>query len=210
MKAIRILLKTFLFLVGAVLSAWIFIPWSQVGESALLAATRQLPTPASITWSAVSSVPRGFVIMDLKARKLMGMVDVSFKTLTIVPDVVASLLAMSPTCRISFTGNTVGEIAVTPLKIIPGIALGDGSVTVSLNDQGILLDEMRSDGEMSMRGSLALSPSAERLIRWADVALDVKSEAFEKELPSLQMSLGLPVQQDAPGRWFLRRTAKET
>jgi hypothetical protein len=140
----------------------------------------------------------------------MGMVDVSFGTLTIVPDLTASLLRMAPTCRISFTGNAVGEIAVMPLKKIPGVALGNGSLTVSLSDQKIFLEDMRSDGEISMRGSLLLSLSAERLIRWADVTLDVKSEAFEKELPSLQMSLGLPVEQDAPGHWFLRRAMEET
>jgi hypothetical protein len=210
MKTIKILLKMLLFLVGFLVSVWIFMPWKQVGEVVLLAAMRQLETPASITWAAVSNAPGGFVVEGLDARKLMGMVDVSFSTLTVVPDLIASSLAMSPTFQIAFTGNTVGEIAVTPLKKIPGIELGDGSLTVSLNSQGILMDKIRSDGEMSMRGLLALSPSAERLIRWADVTLDIKSEPFEKELPSLQMSLGLPVQQDAPGRWFLRRAMGET
>ena len=210
MKALSILIKTLLFLVGLLVAVWIFLPWKQVGEYALVAAGRRLETPASITWAAVNNVPGGFVIEDLKAQRLMGMVDVSFSTLTVVPDMIASLLNMSPTCRISFTGNTVSEIAVTPLKKIPGIVLNNGHTIVSLNDQGILLDEVYSDGEISMRGSLLLSPSGERLIGWADVALDIKSEPFEKELPSLQMSLGLPLQQDVPGRWFLRRGMGET
>ena len=210
MKAISIFLKTLLFLVGVLMAVWIFLPWKQVGEYALVAAGRRLETPASITWAAVNNVPGGFVIEDLKAQKLMGMGDVSFRTVTVVPDMMPSLLRMSPTCRISFTDNTVSEIAVTPLKKIPGVALGNGSFTVSFSDQGILLDEVRSDGEIAMRGSLLLSPSSERLIGWAEVALDIKSEPFEKELPSLQMSLGLPLQQDAPGRWFLRRGMGET
>ena len=210
MKAISIFLKTLLFLVGVLMAVWIFLPWKQVGEYALAAAGRRLETPASITWAAVSNVPGGFVIEDLKAQRLMGMGDVSFRTVTVVPDLMASLLRMSPTCQISFTGNTVGEIAVTPLKKIPGVALGNGSFIVSFSDQGILLDDVRSDGEIAMRGSLLLSPSSERLIGWAEVALDIKSEPFEKELPSLQMSLGLPLQQDAPGRWFLRRGMGET
>jgi hypothetical protein len=203
-------LKTLLFLVGLLAAAWIFMPWKQVGEYALVAAGRRLETPASITWAAVSNVQGGFVIEDLKAQRLMGMVDVSFSTLTIVPDMIASLLNMSPTCRISFTDNIVSEIAVTPLKKIPGVVLNNGRTTVSLNDRGILLDEVYSDGEISMRGSLLLSPSAECLIQWADVALEVRSEPFEQELPSLQMSLGLPLQQEAPGRWLLRRTMGET
>ena len=210
MKAISIFLKTLLFLVGVLMAVWIFLPWKQVGEYALAAAGRRLETPASITWGTVNNVPGGFVIEDLKAQRLMGMGDVSFRTVTVVPDLMASLLGMSPTCQISFTDNTVSEIAVTPLKKIPGVALGNGSFIVSFSDQGILLDEVRSDGEIAMRGSLLLSPSSERLIGWAEVALDIKSEPFEKELPSLQMSLGLPLQQDAPGRWFLRRGMGET
>jgi hypothetical protein len=210
MKAIKLILKTLLFLLGILVSVWVFMPWKQVGEILLLEAGRQLKTPASLTWAAVGNAPGGFVVEDLKARKLMGMVDVSFGTLTIIPELMASLLAMSPTCRISFTDNAVSEIAVTPLKKIPGVVLNNGHVTVSLNNREILLDEVRSDGEISMRGSLLLSLSAERLIRWADVTLDVKSEPFEQELPSLQMSLGLPLEQDSPGHWFLRRGMGET
>jgi hypothetical protein len=68
MKAIKILLKTALFLVGKLVSVWIFMPWKQVGEIALQAAGRQLKTPASIAWSAVGDVPRGFVIENLDAK----------------------------------------------------------------------------------------------------------------------------------------------
>jgi hypothetical protein len=52
--------------------------------------------------------------------------------------------------------------------------------------------------------TLLLGVPAPVSITWAAVTLGVKPEPFEKELPSLQMSLGLPIQQDAPGRWLLR------
>ena len=84
MKAISIFLKTLLFLVGVLVAVWIFLPWKQVGEYALATAVRRLETP--ITWATVNNVPGGFVIEDLKAQRLMGMGDVSFRTVTVIPD----------------------------------------------------------------------------------------------------------------------------
>ncbi|MDR1979883.1 MAG: hypothetical protein LBQ42_14205 [Synergistaceae bacterium] len=206
MKTVKILLKICVFVAGVVAAGWVFMPWKQVGETVLLSASRRLKAPFLIAYSSVGNVPGGFAVEDLDVRGLMGMLDVSFKKLTIVPDILASLLNMAPTCRVAFAGNALGEISVTPLKKIPGVVIGSGRVAVSFNRQGILLEELRSDGDLSMNGSLLLAPSADRLIHWANVAINVKSELFEKELPSLEAALGLPLQQDAPGRWFLRRT----
>jgi len=134
------------------------------------------------------------------------MVDVFCKTLTVIPDVAASILNMAPTCRVAFTGGALGEIAVTPLKKIPGVTVGDGQVRVSYNGLELLLENLRSDGELSMNGTLLLAPSSDRVIRRADMTLNIKSEPFEKELSSLQAAFGLPLQQASPGRWYLRRT----
>ncbi|MDR1621683.1 MAG: hypothetical protein LBS00_04845 [Synergistaceae bacterium] len=204
MKAIKFFLKGLLFVIGVGVAAGIFMPWKQVGEGVLLLAGGRLKAPASIVYSSVGSAPGGFVVEDLDVRSLMGRVDVSFRTATIAPDIVASLMNMAPTCRIAFTGSALGEIAVTPRKKIPGITLGNGRAVVSFNRQGVLLENLRTDGDLSTSGSLLVAPSADPPIRWADVAIDVRSESFEKEMPSLQMLL--PLQQDASGRWFLRRT----
>jgi hypothetical protein len=116
---------------------------------------------------------------------------------------------MAPTCRISFTGGVLGDIAVTPLRKIPGVTIGSGRVVISLSAQGVLLEGLRSDGELSMNGAMFIDPSASRPIRWADVTMDVKSESFEKELPSLAELNLLPLQQDSPGRWLLRRAVNQ-
>ena len=180
------------------------MPWKQVGEAVLLAAYRRLPEPVSFAYSTVGNAGRGFVVNNLEIRNLMGMVDVYFNTLTIVPDVAASLLGMAPTGRIAFTGAVIGDIAVTPLRKIPGIAPGNGRVVVSINRQGIFLDNLRSDGELSAGGSLLVDPSAMR-IAWADVAMDVRSEAFEENLSIIGSISGLPLHQEGSGRWHLRR-----
>jgi len=202
MKALKIFLKTLLFVVGLLLTGWFFMPWKQVGEVVLLSASSRLPTGASLAYSTVGNARGGFVVNNLEIKNLMGMVDVSFNTLTIVPNAVASLLGMAPICRLTFTGAVMGDIAVTPLRKIPGVALGNGRVVVSINRQGIFLDALRSDGELSTSGSLLVDLSAMR-ITWADVILDVKSEAFEENL-SLLGSI-LPLERESSGRWFLRR-----
>ncbi|MDR3231478.1 MAG: hypothetical protein LBT65_08555 [Synergistaceae bacterium] len=207
MKIIKILLKGLVFAIGVLTAAWIFMPWKQVGEAALLMATRRLAAPASIGCSSVESAPGGFVIHDLDVRGLMsGLINVSCKSLTIAPNPVASLFNMAPTCDVAFTGNALGEILVTPIRKISGITLGDGRFTVSGSAREILLEGVQSNGELAMAGALAITPRATRLIDWADVVMNVKLEAFEKDLPELQAVLGLPLQQEGPGRWVLRRS----
>jgi hypothetical protein len=180
------------------------MPWGHVGEAVLLSASRRLPPPASFTYSAIRSARNGFVINNLEIRGLMGMVDMYFNTFTIAPNITASLLGMSPSALVSFTGAVIGDIAVTPLRKIPGVAPGNGRVSVSVNRQGIFLDGLRSDGELSTGGSLLIDPSEMRIL-WADVAMDVRNEAFEENLSVIGAVSGLPLHSEGPGRWFLRR-----
>ena len=84
------------------------------------------------------------------------------------------------------------------------MAPGNGRVVLSFNRQGIFLDGLRSDGELSMAGSLLADPSAMRIV-WADVAMDVRSESFEENLPVIASLSGLPLHQEGSGRWLLRR-----
>ncbi len=211
MKIINCLLKGLVFAAGALLAAWLFMPWQQVGEYALLQVARQIEAPASLGYTAVDGVSGGFVVKDLDVRGLMGTVNLSCKTLTITPDLVASALGLAPTCHIAFTGNSLGEITILRKKI-PAVYIGDGGVTLSVGRREILLEGLRSNGDLAMNGVLALTPRADRIIAWSDLTLNVKSEAFEKELPSLQQALGLPLQQEnpeKPGRWVLRRARPE-
>ena len=57
MKMIRIFLKGLLFFAGVLASAWIFMPWKQVGEGALLLAARQL----DVTYSSVENSSKGLI-----------------------------------------------------------------------------------------------------------------------------------------------------
>lgn len=203
MKILKFFLSFFLFVAGVLLAAWFFMPWKQLGESVLLFAAQQVPF--RVAYASVRGVSGGFSVEDLEARGLLGMADVSFRTLTVVPDVTSSLLNMALVCRFVFTGVALGDIAVTPRKKIPGVFLGNGRATLSLTAEEVLLEGLRSDGELALNGVLLLAPSGTPIIRRADVTLAVSSEPFEKELPSLQMAFSLPLRQEAPGRWSFRR-----
>ena len=205
---LKIFLKILLFVTGLLLAGWIFMPWKQAGEAVLLLASKRLPASASLAYSTVGNAGRGFVVNDLEVRNLMGMVDMFFDSVTVVPDVSASLTGMTPTCLVSFTGAVIGDIAVTPLKKMPGVAPGNGRCMVSVNRQGIFLDSLRSDGELSMSGSILINPSEMKII-WADVAMDVKSEAFEENLSLVGSVFDLPLHQNGSGRWLLRRSRNE-
>ncbi|MDR1732795.1 MAG: hypothetical protein LBR61_11955 [Synergistaceae bacterium] len=205
-KILQTMLKGLVFAAGIAIAAWVFMPWKQLGEAVLQRADQRLGESSTIRYSSVESARGGFLVRDLDARlTLMGLpVTFSCKTLTVVPHVSGSLVNMAPTGGFSFTGAALGEIPVL-LKKIPAITLGDGHITLSASRRQILLEDIRSGGELALAGAMALTPSDSRLIGWADLKINVKSEAFEQNLPSLQSALGLPLEQEGPGRWVLRR-----
>jgi hypothetical protein len=205
MKTIKILFRGFVFLAGMAAAVWIFMPWKQVGERALLVVSRRLSAPASLSYSTVKSVPGGFAAENLGISRLGGVADVSCRTLTVVPDLAASLLNFAPTCRVAFTGAALEEVSVTPVKKLPGIGFGDGRVAVTAGRGEIFLDALRSNGELSMNGILLFDLSKMRIIR-ADVALNVRSEPFENDVFPFLKNL-LPLRQEAPGNWRLFREA---
>jgi hypothetical protein len=106
---------------------------------------------------------------------------------------------------VTFTEAALTEVAVTPLKKLPGIGFGDGRVTVVAGRREIFLDGLRTGGELAMSGILLFNPSTTRIVR-SDVALNVRSESFENEvLPFLRNVL--PLRREAPGNWRLFREA---
>ena len=202
--ALKFFLKALLLVVGLLAAGWLFIPWQQAGETIMLSASSRLQEPASLAYSTVRSAKRGFVVNNLDVKNIMGLLNVSFSSVTIIPDVAATILGMTPTCRISFTGAVIGDIAITPKNTMPGATLGNGRLGISISKQGIFIDGLRSDGELSMSGSILINPLEKKIV-WGDVAIDVKSEGFEKNLTMVGSVFSLPLQQDGPGRWSIRR-----
>ncbi|GHV39724.1 hypothetical protein FACS1894187_20010 [Synergistales bacterium] len=200
MKIIRLCLKITLFIVGFSAAAWFFMPWRGLGEYALRA--------SGITYSSVKSANGGFTVENLRAYKLSGMADLSFRTLTVVPDAFYSILSLSLLCRLSFTDGAIGELSVTPLKKIPGIGFGDGRLTISARNGNIFLEGIRSNGALSMNGDLLIDIYAEKIIQRAALTLNIKpgvnSDPFEKEVLPLLQNI-MPLEQESQGRWVLSR-----
>jgi hypothetical protein len=204
------IIKTLLFVSGLAAGGWFFMPWRAAGEFALRWASHQADfsyayasaSASSLTWSALREAPGGFMVEGLEARGLLGMVDLSCQTLTVTPDLAASLSARVLVCHLAFTGGALGEVAVTPLKKIPGITLGDGRVTALLWGQELFLEGLRTNGDLELSGRLGITPS--RLLGQADLVVEIKSQAFEREFASLCAALGLPLRRERAGRWILR------
>jgi hypothetical protein len=204
MKTIKILCKGLVFLAGALLAVWVFMPWKQVGEGALLFVSRRLSPPSSLSYSVVKGAPGGFVVENLEVSRLAGRADLSCRSVTVTPDFAASLLNLAPTCRVAFTDAAMGEITVTPLRKLPGIGFGDGRVTlVAGGSREIFLDGLRSGGDLAMNGILLFDPSRMWIVR-ADVALKVRSESFENEVLR-DLENMLPLRREGPGNWRLFR-----
>ena len=196
MKIIRLCLRTILFLLAFAAAAWFFMPWREVGEYVMRS--------SGVAYSSVKNIGGGFSVENLKAHRLNGMADLSFRTLTVMPDALSSALSFSFLCRLSFTDGAIGEISVTPLKKIQGIGFGDGRLTMSVRGGHVVLEGMRSNGDLSVNGDLFIDTSAEKMIQSAALTLNVKSEPFEKEVLPLLQNI-LPLEQEGQGRWVLRR-----
>ena len=196
MKILRLLLKTFVFFVGLVIAAWIFMPWKQVGEYAFskaAAGTAGSGTPLS--FSEVETADSGFTVSDVSVG---GFMKASFRSVTFRPDLLGTLLNMAPTCRVSFAG---GEMVMMSSPI----RFGNGRFLAVATPKEIFLDELRTDGEFSISGFLGINPVQKRISR-AEAAIKT-SEALESSMEFLKNGNILPLVQDGPGRWFLRRVS---
>ncbi|MDR1741298.1 MAG: hypothetical protein LBR38_05555 [Synergistaceae bacterium] len=203
MRTIKIILKGLLFLAGVCAAAWFFMPWRQIGESVIIRASKT----ATVSYSSVKDASGGFEVRGLKLQRLAGMADVSCESLTVRLDPTASLLSLAPTFHLSFTGAAVGDISMLAKKM-PGVSFGDGRAEVSVGLGGILIDGIRSNGDLSLSGLMLLNMGAPRPIVRAEVSMNVKDEAFETDTLS-NLGKMLPITQESPGHWVMRRAPND-
>ncbi|NLL36346.1 MAG: hypothetical protein GX256_02345 [Fretibacterium sp.] len=191
MKAAPKLLKTLLLLTAFCVSSWFFMPWRQVGTAVLTEARRHLETRgAELSFAGVEAVSGGFQVRNLN---LSSFARFSFRTLTLKPHLLDSLLVLTPVCSVTFEGAEA--VMGQPMS------LGDGGATVTLGPDSVLLEGLRSNGEFSLNGFLAIDPGAMRIAR-ANAAVRVP-QSFEENMEALQAFL--PLVREGSGRWFLRR-----
>lgn len=198
MRFLKNFVKLMIFAVGLMIAAWIFMPWGRIGEYILVNSENAAAAKGfSMRHSAVSGSWHGPTvdIQDLMARMLLG--GGGFKNISISPAIFASIINLSPVISVSFSG---GEVSL-PGGVVA--SLGSGSLELSFSSGIILMDKVKSAGEISLEGSVAIDPSKGRIER---ANLTVKSP--EKLHNSISAMKGiLPLTEGPNGTWLLKREA---
>ena len=181
--------RIILFTVGFAVALYMFIPWREAGKFAMSSAHSILQRRGMrLNYSDVAGSEGGFTVNNLT---LAGMADISLSSVTIKPDIVASILSIAPVCEITFKGGNVrlGQV----------MNFGDGGFLLTAGSE-ILLENLRTNGEFSLNGYITVDTSSMKIGR-ADARLDVP-EAFSQNMGMLRNFLPLVQEGD---KWYLRR-----
>lgn len=183
------LTKIILFILGFMSALYIFLPWREAGKFAMSVAQSQLQRRGMrLNYSDVLGEDGGFTVNNLT---LSGMADVSLSSVTIRPEMMTSILSLSPVCRIDFKGGNV--------RLGQRMNFGDGGFLLTAGRE-ILLEELRTNGEFSLDGYMTVDTSTMK-IGEAEAKLNVP-EVFSQNMGMMQNFL--PLVQEG-GTWYLRR-----
>ena len=185
------LLRACLFLAGLCVAFWIFMPWREVGAAALtLASQRMEQRGMKLSFSGVEGEDGGFSVNGLA---LGGFMNFACDSVTLRPQLAASLLSLAPVCEVAFRGGslTVGQ----------AMNFGNGGFLLTASPNEILLERLRTNGDFAVQGYLTVDPARMRIGR-AEAALRFPS-SFEGNMETLKGFL--PLVREGNGNWFLRR-----
>ena len=195
MRLLRRTLKALLLLVGFLAALWIFMPWREVGAFAMsLAASRLERQGMRLSYAGVEDARGGFTVRDVS---LSGFTRFSCASMTLRPDLVASLALLAPVCEVAFSRGS--------LTMGQPMAFGDGGFLLTASRAEVSFEELRTDGDFRIRGFLTLDLGRIKIGR-AEAELAVPP-AFEENLETLRNFL--PLVKEGDGRWFLRRARAE-
>ena len=184
------IVKILLLLTGFVYALWVFMPYREMGKLAMSIAHSQLEKRGMrLAYSDVTGEKDGFTVNNLA---LNGAVNLSFSSITIRPRILSSILSLGLVSNISFKGLNiqVGQV----------MNFGDGGFLLTAGLGGILLEQLRTNGDFALNGYLSLDLAKMRIAR-AEARLNVPEE-FEKNLETMKNFL--PLVKEG-GRWYLRR-----
>lgn len=191
MKLLKAIAVLVLFIGGFLASLWFFLPWREVGAAAMSVASSQLERRGMrISYSGVDDADGGFTVRDLSVG---GFVSLSLESVTITPQMSASIMALAPMCAVSFKGGsmTMGQ----------AMDLGSGRFLLTAGRDEIMLENIRTNGDFALNGFMSMIPSTMKIGR-AEASLRVP-ESFESNMETLTNFL--PLVREGNGNWFLRR-----
>lgn len=166
------------------------MPYREVGKLAMSLAHSQLEKRGMrLAYSDVTGEEDGFTVNNLA---LNGTVNLSFSSITIRPRILSSILSLGLVSNISFKGLNiqVGQV----------MNFGDGRVLLTAGLNGILFEQLRTNGDFALNGYLTIDTSRMKIGR-AEARLNVPEE-FNRNMEMLKNFL--PLVKEG-GRWYLRR-----
>lgn len=180
----RAVFVTAAFLVGL---AWAF-PWDRLAEYALVEASlKGGARGVQVNYGSArktSALPPRVEIRDLEIGSLFGDIKAPSVNLAI------RLMAL----EIESPAATLGMAGIAPFS------LGRTQAKVSRSGPIVLLDSLRIDGDLSVSGSGAWSPTEHRL-----TAADLLVKAPAELHPGLNLlALSTPLKPSGEGQWRLR------
>ena len=189
-KSLIKLIKFLLFITAFFYAVYIFLPWDSLGRFAMSMAHNRLERQGMrLNYTDVAGEEGGFTVNNLT---LNGAVNLSLSSVTIKPQLLASVLSLAPVCEITFTGAGV--------RLGQTLNFGDGGFLLTAGRYEILLENLKTNGDFALNGFVTLNLVTMKLGR-SDARLDVP-ENFAKNMGMLQSFL--PIVQEG-GRWHLRR-----
>lgn len=184
------IIKVFIFIIGFSVAFYYFMPWREVGKFSMSIVHSQLQKNGLRTaWSDIVAENNGFTVNNFSLR---GIVNISFESVTIKPRFLSSLLSLAGVLDIRFRGGN--------LMVGQNFNLGDGSVLLSASSSEILFEQLRTRGEISINGDIALNLQDMKISR-ANASLNVPN-SLESSLDLVKNFLPLV---NEGGRWYLRR-----
>ncbi len=194
-KPLILILKLVLLISGLCAAFWYFMPWREVGGAVLSLAAPQLERRGMrMNFAGVRSQSgeQGFTIDGLS---IGGFTNFNFDSITIHPQLMASIMNFAPVLEISFKNGsmTMGQ----------KINFGDGGLLLTASPNDILVERLRTNGDFAVNGFLTFSPARMRISR-AEASLKIPAD-FEDNMKTLQSFL--PLVREGNGNWYLRRAA---
>jgi hypothetical protein len=202
LKYLKVLIKVFVFIIGALISLWLLMPWGKIGEYAVLSAEKMVSSRGMITrgltvqHSSVSGTWRGptIGINDFSAKMNLG--GGEFKKISFSPSFMQSIIQLSPVASVSFTGGKL---------LLPGgneTDMGRGKVDVSYKKGILSLKNFKSEGELAFDGFIVLDVNNNDIVNG-----DLMIKAPEKIESSLDLAKTLmrSLNQESTGQWRIKK-----
>ena len=188
-RTITLMLKILLFTLAFAYGVYVFMPWRGVGKLALSFGHDMLQRRGMrLNYADISGEDGGFTVSSLK---ISGMVDVTLGSVTIKPDMTASILSLSPVCGITFKDCNI--------RLGQTMNFGSGGFLLTYGRE-VILEGLHTDGDFSLDGYMTVNTATMKIGR-ADALLEVPPE-FSQNMSIV--SSFLPLVQEG-GKWYLRR-----